>query len=291
MSHDVLTPAGPANPIKTAHLFPGLGEKLLHLLRNLAPEQWDTPTACAPWAVRDVAAHLLDTDLRQLSILRDGAPLIQPVQPIESHADRVAFLDTLNHQWITATRRLSHTVLLDLLGHAGAQIAEFYARLDMQAQSRFGVGWAGEEQSANWFHVAREYTEKWHHQQHIRDAVNETGAQDEILDETFGAPALATFMRALPYTYREHSAPAGTAILVQIEGPAGGTWTLRRESNAWQLYTGKAEQPAAAIALDADQAWRLFTKGLPPSVVRGQSTLEGNEELAAPFFATVSILA
>ena len=37
----------------------------------------------------------------------------------------------------------------------------------------FGVAWAGEERSPAWFDVARELTERWHHQAHIRLA---TGA-------------------------------------------------------------------------------------------------------------------
>src|SRR5829696_4861807 len=29
------------------------------VLRELAPEEWDTPSLCAGWRVRDVAAHLI----------------------------------------------------------------------------------------------------------------------------------------------------------------------------------------------------------------------------------------
>jgi hypothetical protein len=35
------------------------------------------------------------------------------------------------------------------------------------------VAWAGEAESKNWFHVARDYSEKWHHQQQIREAVSQ----------------------------------------------------------------------------------------------------------------------
>ncbi|WP_068161275.1 maleylpyruvate isomerase family mycothiol-dependent enzyme [Rhodococcus phenolicus] len=32
--------------------------ELVDLLRSLTPEQWDTPSLCAGWSVRDVAGHL-----------------------------------------------------------------------------------------------------------------------------------------------------------------------------------------------------------------------------------------
>jgi hypothetical protein len=54
--------------------------------------------------------------------------------------------------------------------------------LDPFAEAIFSVGWAGEEKSLNWFHIAREYTEKWHHQQQIRLAV---GQEQICTQETF----------------------------------------------------------------------------------------------------------
>jgi hypothetical protein len=42
-------------------------------------------------------------------------------------------------------------------------------RLDPDAAG-LAAAWAGETDSRNWFDVAREYTEKWHHQQQLRDA-------------------------------------------------------------------------------------------------------------------------
>ena len=59
-------------PIFTAHLFPKLERRLIELLRSLTPGEWETPTVSPRWKVKDVAAHLLDTELRGLSIARDG---------------------------------------------------------------------------------------------------------------------------------------------------------------------------------------------------------------------------
>src|SRR5437870_1594274 len=55
-----------------ADRFAPLHRELVALLRGLTPEQWELPTAAGAWQVRDVAAHLLDGDLRRLSAHRDG---------------------------------------------------------------------------------------------------------------------------------------------------------------------------------------------------------------------------
>jgi hypothetical protein len=62
----------PLPPLETAPLFPDLHGELLSLLRALESGDWERPTVAGAWRVRDVAAHLLDGDLRKLAAHRDG---------------------------------------------------------------------------------------------------------------------------------------------------------------------------------------------------------------------------
>ncbi|MEO3786114.1 maleylpyruvate isomerase N-terminal domain-containing protein [Actinocorallia sp. B10E7] len=39
-------------------IFHDEAENLEHVLTGLAPHEWDLPTACVPWAVRDLVGHL-----------------------------------------------------------------------------------------------------------------------------------------------------------------------------------------------------------------------------------------
>ncbi|WP_341840659.1 maleylpyruvate isomerase N-terminal domain-containing protein [Chitinophaga caseinilytica] len=59
-------------PVHVAHLLPMLDAKLSELLRSLTPEEWQAQTVAKLWKVKDVAAHLLDSNICILSILRDG---------------------------------------------------------------------------------------------------------------------------------------------------------------------------------------------------------------------------
>jgi uncharacterized damage-inducible protein DinB len=68
--------------IETVHLFPLLDAKLIELLRSLSPDDWNKPTVARLWTVKDVAAHLLDGNLRMLSRARDGYSTRRIVKPI-----------------------------------------------------------------------------------------------------------------------------------------------------------------------------------------------------------------
>jgi hypothetical protein len=61
---------------------------------------------------------------------------------------------------------------------ATKSLAELHASRDPFAMAPYGVSWAGEEKSANWFDTAREFTERWHHQQQIRLAVMDSALVD-----------------------------------------------------------------------------------------------------------------
>jgi len=195
----------PLKPILTAHLFPKIDGMLIELLRSLAPEDWEKQTVSPKWKVKDVAAHLLDTSLRGVSIGRDGYRAESP--KITSAEDLATFINRLNSEGVIAYRRLSPLVLIRLVEVAAKSLAEFHASRDPYATAPYGVSWAGEEKSANWFDTAREFTERWHHQQQIRLAVNKPG----IMTRELYYPVLDCFLRALPFTYRNVSAkPAHT---------------------------------------------------------------------------------
>jgi hypothetical protein len=88
----------PPGPLLTAHLFPTLDAHLIDLLRSLAPNDWERLTVAPGWTVKDVAAHLLDTQLRKLSFGRDGYP---PPSPNASDHDFVSFIGRLNAEGVT----------------------------------------------------------------------------------------------------------------------------------------------------------------------------------------------
>lgn len=277
----------PVEPILVADLVGEIHEELLNLLRSLSEEDWYKPTVAGAWQVRDIAAHLLDSDIRRLSFQRDNAPMVPPGAPIQSYSDLVGFLNQLNADWIKAAKRISPPLLIEFLALTGAQVAALLTSIDPFAPALFSVAWAGEETSLHWFDVAREYTEKWHHQQQIRDAV---GAAP-MYSRKWLHPVLDAFARALPRNYHETQAEPGTAITFTIDGEAGDVWTLVNEGEAWRLYTGASAEAVCRIRLDQDTAWRLMTKGLSRQQAAERSEIAGEIKLAEPLLSTLAVMA
>ena len=277
-------------PILTAHLFPKIDGLLLDLLRSFAPEDWEKQTVSPKWKVKDVAAHLLDTPLRGLSLGRDG--YLPPSAPqIDSRASLAAHIDRLNAEGVAVYRRLSPQVLISLMETACKQLADYHAARDPYVLAPYGVSWAGEEKSANWFDTAREYTERWHHQQQIRLAVSYTdAARQAIMMPELYLPVLDCFMRALPFTYRNVSADPGTVIRIVVSGDCGGSWNLVREEKTWALTENERARPAAETIMPQEIAWRIFTKGIDRNSALAQTKITGDPALALPVLAMVSIV-
>ena len=273
--------------VSTVDLFAPLSGELVALLRGLSPEDWDQPTVAGSWLVRDVAAHLLDTDLRRLSMHRDGHVAPPPDPPIQGYADLVRFLNRLNADWVEmASQRMSPRVITGLLAWTGPQIGEFFASLPPHGQAVISVAWAGEDVSENWMDIGREYTEKWHHQEQIRDAVGAPG----LTGRRWLFPVLDLSMRALPHAFREVEAPEKTAFVVKITGDAGGVWTLVREEERWSLWVGEEAEPAARVRLDAETAWKIFYNALPLKAAAARVEIEGDSRLGAAFLKTRSVM-
>ncbi|HSH46016.1 MAG TPA: maleylpyruvate isomerase family mycothiol-dependent enzyme [Longimicrobiales bacterium] len=270
-----------------ADRFGPLHAELMALLRRLQPDDWGRPTSAGNWRVRDVVAHLLDGDLRRLSIARDGH-FVPPGRPIEEYDDLVGYLDDLNADWLRALDRVSPTLLVDLLGYVGPQLAAFMATLDPSDTAPLGVAWAGQERSPNWLDAGREYTERWHHQDQVREAV---GAEP-LADDRWLRPVLEISLRALPHAYRDVRPEAGarSAVVIETTGAGAGRWSLVREGDRWALYDGAPADPACRVALPGLVAARLLLHRLPAEEVREHVAIEGEERLARPFLEARAVM-
>jgi uncharacterized protein (TIGR03083 family) len=258
-------------PILVVDRFPVEREALLALLASLPPGAWSRPTIAGDWTVQDIAAHLVADDFGRLSSQRDGYR-----QPWSPHVESLkAFIDRRNAEWVIATRRLSPRVLQSLLELGGRESQALFESLDPLAPGS-PVDWAGPEPAPIWLDLARELTERWHHQQQIREAV---GAP-LLDDETLLRPVLATFAFALVPPYRDVDADAGATVHLSIEGPSGGDWTLVRERTGWSLRVGRTASPDGSVTMDQDAAWRMYVRALSRTEIEARSTFAGDARLA-----------
>ena len=198
----------------------------------------------------------------------------------------VQHINEANELWVKATVRISPKLLVDLLKSTGEQFYDYMQTLDQMTMGGV-VSWARPDPAPMWLDTAREYTERWIHQQQIRDAVNKPG----LKERRFFHPILDTFVRALPHTYKNIPVAEITVLKFTVIGEAGDAWYLVGEANTWSLFKDVALQPVAVVTMDQETCWRLFTKGMSKNQAKAKTTIEGNQKLGEKLLETVSIIA
>ena len=273
----------PPKPVIVSDLFPELLEELIDLMGGLTKEKWETPTVCTPWSVKDVCLHLLGVEIGNLSWKRDG---FSGFVELESYEQLVQLVNDLNDRWVKSAQYISPRLLIDMLKFTGEQVVEYFQSINPNAMG-VPVDWVSPDPAPNWLDLAREYTERWHHQQHIRDAVGKPG----LKEPRFLAPILDTFILAMPRTLGTVIAEVDTAIQISTTGNVVQDWILIYKAKGWRLYEGVVEDPQASVSIPDDIAWRIFTKGIPLEEARKQVLLSGNQDLATKVLETISIIA
>ena len=275
------------SPTDLRPLFPRERAALLNVLRNLTPEEWQLPTVCAGWSVHDLTSHLLNGDLRFIASRRDAyrPPNGPQVEAPFGRTEVTRLVDTINTTWVAGAYFLSPRQLIDQLEQSGIAYAETLETLDLSTLG-IPVDWIDSEPAPVWIDVAREYTERLIHQQQIRDATNRP-----MLTERWAVyPLFDTFMLALPNALRDVDAPRGANVHLTIRGEAGCTWIVRRDETGWEFGSDRGAEPFAALAIDQDDAWRLFTKGLSPDDVRPRIGSRGNRPAIEAMLDMVTVL-
>jgi uncharacterized protein (TIGR03083 family) len=273
----------PLEPILAGALFGEIRRELVSLLKGLSEEEWTRPTTAGKWNVKDVALHILGGDIGNLSRRRDASPL---KADLSSYEKLVAFINEINASWVASGQRMSTRVLVDLLEHVGQQMDEYLAELDPFGMSE-PVAWAGDEPTPVWFDVAREYTERWHHQQQIRDATGRPGLYERRLFE----PIMDTFVWALPWTFRNVAAADGTTVRLALNGRLEKEWSLVRKAQKWELFEGHQGGSDAEIRIAAENAWKIFTRGIRGADARARTEVRGNRVLGEKVLETVAVIA
>ena len=274
-------------PIMVIDLFPRERKQLLELFSELEPEEWEKPTICPGWTVKDIGLHLLGDDVGYLSGARDhfSNPFFRN-KDLREWKSLVKNINDANESWVKATARISPKLLADLLALTGQQFYEYMQSLDLTAMDGV-VSWAGPDPAPVWLDVAREYTERWLHQQQIRDAVNKPG----LKEKAFFHPVLDTFVRALPHTYKDIAVADTTVLKFVVTGEAGDVWYLVGEANRWSLFQDVELPPVTVVTMDQETCWRLFTKGTNREQARARIAIEGDQTLGERLLETVSIIA
>ncbi|HEX3947751.1 MAG TPA: maleylpyruvate isomerase N-terminal domain-containing protein [Acidimicrobiales bacterium] len=252
---------------------------LAEACEGLAAGDWDRPTDCPGWTVRDQLSHVIGIER---TLLGDPAPELEG--PVPGHVRNP--IGQMNEAWVDARRRLpGPEVLAELRSVAGRRLEQ----LAGFGPERFdAVGWSpvGEVPYRD-FMTVRVF-DCWVHEQDVRAAVGRPGGRG-------GAGEAITLARVdgfLGYVLgRKVGAPEGTTAVWEVAGP------LPRRI-ALAVVDGRARpvdpptRPTAGLALEAAAYWRLAcgrtTAGA--ALDGGAVTVTGDPDLARRLLESMNVL-
>ncbi len=194
--------------------------RLLALLRGLTEEQWQAPTDCAGWSVRDVVVHLIASAQAQASVLEFGRQVVTGRRLTAQAGGGRHWVDGLNEAQLRSRKDWTAATLPDRWERHGARALA--ARRRMPAPVRalpvlplgtglgVHVGW----QPLRYLFDMGFTRDAWVHRIDIARAA---GIAPELTAEHDG--------RIVADILAEWSRRHGQPYTLTLRGPAGGDFT------------------------------------------------------------------
>lgn len=184
-------------------------ERLLTLFRELEPAEWDRPTVCDGWSVKDMVAHLLGAAEANASLVENARQLLRGRGRVRD--DGRPLVDGINDVQVDDRRHLSPAELVERLAAVAPRAVRGRRRTPPPLRRVPVPGPLGDPITLG-FLVDVVYTrDQWMHRVDVSRATDRelvlTGAHDG---------------RIVADIVRDWAAAHGEAFELELTGPAGG---------------------------------------------------------------------
>ena len=178
------------------------------LVAGLAPEEWDLPTACPGWSVKDNASHVIGTEAMLLGRPQPEVDLPEDLPHVRNDIGR------FNEVWVEHYRHRPPAEVLADLREIVAERRAALAGMDQEAFDQESFTPAGPDTYGRFMRIR--VMDIWMHEQDVREAVGRPGhvaglAPELALDEITAAIGYVVGKRA--------AAPAGSGVRFELTEP------------------------------------------------------------------------
>ncbi|MFJ6211898.1 maleylpyruvate isomerase family mycothiol-dependent enzyme [Streptomyces sp. NPDC092296] len=245
-------------------------ESISELVAPLPEGQWNHPTECPGWSVRDVVSHVIAVELELLGDPRPIHPLPRDLRHVTDEFTRWCEVPVDKRRCHTSpemTAELEYTI-----------IRRARALRTARQQPEDEVRWpAGPYTRQLPYHevLRRRVFDVWTHEQDLRRALRQPGN----LDAPGALVSRDLLIEALPKAVaKQAGAPAGSTVVVDVHGAVEFMRTVRVDAGG----RGSVEERvslAPGVQLTTD--WETFTR-LACGRIRPQTAgvkMEGDEAL------------
>jgi len=238
--------------------------------RDLAPAEWDMPSECPGWCVRDLVAHMIGTER---SLLGDPPP--DPVVDAPDHVRNAVGVG--NEAWVAPRRSVPAGEVLD---EFTAVTAARLAQLRSWPAARFEeIGPSPVGQVPYREYMAVRVMDCWVHEQDMRVATGRPGHAEGPAAQL----ALARLVAALPFVVgKQAGAPEGARVRFELRGPVLGPRVVAVHDGRAAVDDDSGGEPTAVIELGDEAFWRLTCGRVGGSAALGAGlvSVTGDESLA-----------
>lgn len=252
---------------------------LLALGDELSADEWDLPTACPGWSVRDHLSHCLGTEAMLLGRSSPEIDLPDDLPHVRNDVGRI------NEVWVESYRGRPPAEVLDdfraIVGERRTALAAM-GEADFEAES-----WtpAGRDTYGRFMRIR--VMDQWMHEQDIREAVGRPGhleglAPDVALDEVVGLMGYVVGKRA--------GAPAGSSVRFELTGPMSRHVDVDVTDRA-RVVDALGGEPDATITLAGARLMRLVGGRVQDHGERASGVrVDGDEELAQQVLDNLAVM-
>ena len=250
------------------------------LLAGLEEKDWDRPTDCPGWTVKDQVSHLIGTESALL-----GRPAPAPVGEVPEHVKNP--MGQLNEAWVGARRARSPAeVLAEFREVTAARLGALRSMTDdeMAAITSGPIGRVPYEE----FMRVR-VMDNWVHEQDMRRAVGQPGD----LDGAVADASLARFTSALPFVIGKRAgAPEGATVVLQLTGPAEQAVAASVVEGRGRSVSGLVDDATVRLTMTPETYSRLSCGRLTAAeaLAGGEVRVAGDRTLAERVLAGMSIM-
>ena len=255
----------------------GQWEALAEVLAPLSEDEWLTPSPCPGWSVKDLAAHVIGTELTL-----DGQPSPELTEEVRAHEHVRNDIGAINEAWVDSFRSRPGTEVLATLKEVTGRRARALAAMSQEEFDADSWTPAGPGSYGRFMQI-RVY-DCWIHEQDMRMALNRPGhlsgpQAEQSLDEV---------ARALGFIVgKKAGAPQGSSVEIELTGPTSRRLFVTVDGRAAVVPTLDGE-PTVKVTMPFELFIPMASGRLPADPAAPGIELAGDTDLAARVVASLN---
>ncbi|MQA97956.1 MAG: maleylpyruvate isomerase family mycothiol-dependent enzyme [Streptosporangiales bacterium] len=251
------------------------------LADGLLEEEWELPTDCPGWTVRDQLAHLLTGE----SLVSGESLPDHKMDPLPAYVrnDLGEFNEHAIDHWRT---RPIHELIAAWHAMVRTRLADLEAATDEDLAKD---SWTPVGPGTVLDFLQVRILDHWVHEQDIRRATGRAGG----MEGSAAAHTIDRLLIPLPRVVaKSAAAPDGASVLLEIAGPVRRQVAVSVAEGRGQVVQRLSGAPTVRIRMDTEAFLILATGRRDPETVlpSGVVTLEGDTELGAAVVRNLNIM-